>query len=292
MFRDQGYDVTHQEAPDLKVSNPWFSFYVEATTVAPSTSGALATHPNPMTPEEVAEFNLNYMPMKFGSPLVSKLEKRDANGLHYWERQGEPNMPFVIAIADFHKEATKEETGSMVYTQSGLYAYLFGARVSVEEVDGKVLLKTVPISEHTYNGKTVPSGFFDLPGAENVSAVIFSNAGTLAKFNRLGIRAGFAPPKYRYFRAGFSFDPDPNALVGTPFYVDVQDPNYVEYWGDEVQVFHNPNAKHPISPEAFPDAANFMYRDGILQTIDRPGRVLGSVTLNFKIQDNNDPEGG
>ena len=88
MFRDQGYDVQHQEAPDLKVTSPWFSFSVEATTVAPSSSGPLATHPNPKTPEEVAEFLTDYMPMKFGSSLISKLSKVDAQGRHYWEKPG------------------------------------------------------------------------------------------------------------------------------------------------------------------------------------------------------------
>ena len=40
----------------------------------------------------------------------------------------------------------------------------------------------------------MPSGFFDEPGAANVSAVIFSNAGTLSKFDRMGIIAGFEEP--------------------------------------------------------------------------------------------------
>jgi hypothetical protein len=39
--------------------------------------------------------------------------------------------------------------------------------------------------------KVIPSGFFDLPGPENVSAVLFSNSGTISKFNRMGVVAGF-----------------------------------------------------------------------------------------------------
>ncbi|WP_281801861.1 hypothetical protein [Methylocystis echinoides] len=279
MFRDQGYDVEHREAPDLKVTSPWFSFSVEATTVAPSTAGPLALHPDPQTPEEIAAFLTDYMPMKFGSPLVSKLKKVDAQGRHYWEKPGVEDMPFVLAIADFHKEADGLSPASLTYSQGGLYPYLYGTRVSVEAVDGQVIFRNEPVTEHTYNGKSVPSGFFDLPDAEHVAAVVFSNAGTIAKFDRMGVLAGFAPPKHTYIRMGYVFDPDPNALVGIPFSIDVSNPAYTEYWGDEVQVFHNPRALRRVPPEAFPDAAHFFYENGKLSTIDRGGRVLSSMTM-------------
>jgi hypothetical protein len=285
MLRDQGYDVEHQEAPDLRVTSPWFSFSVEATTVAPSQSGPLADHPNPVTKEEMADFMSNYMPMKFGSPLTSKLNKVDSKGRHYWEQPGVEDMPFVLAIADFHKPGDGKEPASMTYSQGGLYCYLFGARVSADVVDGKLIIRDEPVREHTYKGKTVPSGFFDLPNAENVSAILFSNAGTIAKFDRLGVMAGFAPPKHRYIRIGHVFDPDPDAYVGIPFRVDVSDPQYQEFWGDEVQVFHNPRAKRPLHPEVLPDAAHFMYRDGEVITYDRGGRVLSSLTLVMRITD-------
>jgi hypothetical protein len=283
MFRDQGYDVEHSEAPDLIVASPWFNFSVEATTVAPSTSGALALHPNPETPEEVAAFLTDYMPMKFGSPLVSKLRKVDAQGKHYWEKPGAEGLPFVLAVADFHKAADGQSPASLTYSQGGLYPYLYGTRVSAEVVDGHLIFRNEPVTEHTYNGKTVPSGFFDLPDAEHVSAVVFSNAGTLAKFDRMGVLAGFAPPKHIYRRIGYMFDPDPEALVGIPFSIDVTDPNYREFWGDEVQVFHNPRALTPIPVGAFPDAAHFFYKQGKLMTRERDGRVLSSMTLILQI---------
>ena len=97
--------------------------------------------------------------------------------------------------------------------------------------------------------------------------------------------AGYAPPKHKYIRIGYLFDPDPEALVGTPFKVDISDPDYEEYWADEVQVFHNPRASRPIPLEAFPDAAHFFYKDGKLVTQDRPGRVLSSVTIVFQAVD-------
>jgi hypothetical protein len=285
MLRDQGYDVKHTEAPDLIARSPWFNFSIEATTIAPSTSGALANHPNPSTPEEMAEFLSDYMPMKFGSPLISKVNKTDAAGKHYWERGDAVGLPFVIAIADFHKTADDHNLASMTYSQGGLYVYLFGNRVIAETVDGKLIIRNEPVTEHTYGGKTVPSGFFDQPGVENVAAVLFSNAGTLSKFDRIGVMAGFIPEKHKYMRVGQRFDPTPDALVGVPFAEDVSSPAYEEHWGDEVQIFHNPNAKTPLPREAFPDAAHFMYENGELISFDRPGRVLGSMTHILRIKD-------
>lgn len=274
MFRDQGYEVDHQKAPDLIVGSPWFRLAVEATTIASSTSGPLSDHPNPETPEEVAEFLSNYMPMKFGSSLTSKLKKVDASGRHYWEMPGIEDMPFTIALADFHKESDKAGPGSMTFSQGGLYPYLYGTRVSVEVHNEEMVFKNEPVTEHTYNGKTIPSGFFDLP-----------NAGTIAKFDRIGVLAGFAPEGCKYYRIGFRYDSDPAAVRGIPFSSDVNDPEYEEYWGDEVQVFHNPRATRPLPLEALPDATHFFYDDKEPTVISHGGRILSSMT--FVICNNN-----
>lgn len=91
--------------------------------------------------------------------------------------------------------------------------------------------------------------------------------------------AGFAPPDHSYIRFGQTFDPDPDAFVGKPFSIDVTDSSYEEFWGDELQVFHNPNAKRPLNWEAFPDAVQFGSVDGEMISRDRPGRVLSSATI-------------
>ncbi|MEM7664128.1 MAG: hypothetical protein AAF292_17955 [Pseudomonadota bacterium] len=284
MFRDQGYDVSHMEAPDLLVKSPWFNFAVEATTVSPSQTGPLKDHPKPRNPEEMSEFLHGYMAIKYASPLRSKLDKKDAQGRHYWEKPEADGLPFVIAIADFHHDAELDRLGPMTYSQGGLYSYIFGQRLSVVERDGRKVGKAEDIEFHEFNGKKIETGFFKLEGTENVSAVLFSNAATLAKFDRLGVLAGFKPEDHTYIRQGFTFDPDPDAFVGIPFRIDITHPSYQEFWGDEVQVFHNPNAKHPLSWEAFPDAVHYSHRDGEIIARDRPGRVLSSVTQIFKIE--------
>ena len=124
-FREGGYDVAHGKAPDFRVSAPGVAFAVEATTVAPSTDGVLAQHPNPQTPEEVAAFLADYMPMKYGNSLTNKLNRRSAAGKAYWEEDGAAGLPFVIALADFHKPASQDEPGSMTYTQSAIWAIIY-----------------------------------------------------------------------------------------------------------------------------------------------------------------------
>jgi hypothetical protein len=278
-FREGGYDVTHGQAPDFLCRAPGGAFAVEATTVAPSRDGVLASHPNPETPEELAAFLAEYMPIKYGASLTSKLNRRSAAGKAYWEEDEVAGLPFIIAVADFHKPATEKELGSMTYTQSAIWPYLYGFVAKWKMVDGRLVIEQQPKISHTYGSKTIESGFFNLPGAENISAVLFSNAGTIAKFDRLGVMAGYAPPDHRYLRVGVRFDPDPNAVEGKRFAEEVGGPGYTEGWADELQVFHNPNAVRPLSPECFAGLQQHFFEDGRMKTYYEKEAVIASHTV-------------
>ena len=278
-FREGGYDVAHGEAPDFVVSAPGRAFAVEATTVAPSREGVLSQHPNPKTAEEIAAFLADYMPIKYGNSLTNKLKRRSAAGNAYWEEKGVAGLPFVIAVADFHKPASESELGSMIYTQSAIWTYLYGFITDWEMVDGKLIIKNRDLKSHTFRGKMIESGFFSLPDAENVSAVIFSNAGTLAKFDRIGVLAGYAPPKHSYIRVGIRYNPDPDAVTGTPFLQEVSTDSYSEGWADELQVFHNPRALRPLPVECFGPLNQHFFREGKMVTYCGTDAVLSSFTM-------------
>lgn len=282
VFREFSLDVEQLEAPDFRCRSPLADFTVEATTVAPSDSGVLKDHPNPKTTEEREAFLRDYMPMKFGGPLISKLNKINKAGLPYWDREESKGKPFAIAIADFHKPADEDKLGPMTYTQSALWQYLYGSRVTWRFKEDELIIDSHKIGEHEYNGKVIPSGFFDLPDSENVSAVIFSNAGTIAKFDRMGVAAGYAAEGYGYFRVGLKYNPDPKAVVGETFQVDVSDPDYEEYWTQEIQVFHNPKAKHPLPFEALMGATHHYFEEGELKSITPEDAVLSSFSLLIK----------
>jgi len=284
-FRELGFDVTQLESPDFKCRAPGIEFTVEATTVAPSQSGPLAAHPDPQTAEEIEQFLTGYMPIKFGSALTSKLNKKDSQGLHYWEREETKDRPFVLAIADFHKRAERDQPGSMTFTHSALWPYLYGHRLEWELVDGQLKTQAVKNGEHSFGMKTIPSGFFDQPGAENVSAVLFSNAGTIAKFDRMGVVAGFGAPDHVYYRAGLKYNPDENAVRGLPFFVDVRSPDYVEGWSDELQIFHNPNARIPLDHAWLSGLAQFYFRGDEQFSLIPDHHVWSSTTSLIRLVD-------
>tara|TARA_R110002124_G_scaffold143230_2_gene308028 strand:- start:8543 stop:10009 length:1467 start_codon:yes stop_codon:yes gene_type:complete len=281
-FRELGYDVTQPEAPDFHIVSPRGEFTVEATTCAPSVGGVLADHPDPKTPEEMKAFLADYMPMKFGGALTAKLNKRSAAGESYWERGPGAGQPFVLAVADFHKPGGGDEVGSMTYTQEAIWLYLFGRRIEWSFKDGELSIRTVKLGEHIYKTKTIETGFFDLEGAENISAVVFSNAGTLAKFDRMGVGAGYAPDDHKYMRLGFRLDPDPNAVIGTLFSEEVV-ANNAEGWSDELQVFHNPRALFPLPLEAFAGATQHRFEDGNHVSYSSGTPVLSSQTIIMRL---------
>lgn len=157
--------------------------------------------------------------------------------------------------------------------------HLYGHRVRTEMRDGALVIVPEPIGEHEYNDKLIPSGFFDQPLTENVSAVLFSNAGTIAKFDRMGVVAGFAEPDVEYIRFGLRYNSDPKAVMGTPFFENVQSDDYDEWWTDEVQVFHNPRAERPIDFNALPGAIHHYFEDSELRSFAPEGSVLTSYTM-------------
>lgn len=245
----------------------------------------MAHHPDPKTPEEIAEFLRGYMPIKYANSLTGKLNRTSASGKRYWEEAGIEGLPFVLAVADFHKPAEGDSPGSMTMTQSAIWPYLFGRHFHGEIVDGKLITRSTKVETHTYAEKTVESGFFYLPESENVSAVLFSNAGTLAKFERMGVMGGFGAGKHRYFRMGYRQDPDPNAMVPKGFMEEVGEGNYSEGWADELQIFHNPNAKIPLPEETFAGLAQHYLKDDQIITHFFEPPILSSYTMILQIVD-------
>ena len=171
----------------------------------------------------------------------------------------------------------------MTYTASALWPYLYGHRIEWELIDGQLVTSAVKGVSHSYKNKTIETGFFDLPDAENISAVIFSNAGTLSKFDRMGIAAGYIPEGYKYFRTGFKLNPDPDAVHPNFFYEEIGGDEYTEFWSDELQVFHNPNALIPLNEKVFEGVTQHFFKGGEQITISPEGVILGSRTIILEL---------
>ena len=132
-----------------------------------------------------------------------------------------------------------------------LAQFLFGLRVVGSHHEAGVSIPNYTVvTEHRAFDKVIPSNFFSSPEAENISAVLFSNSGTIAKFNRMGHQ----DPKLRHssirmWREGLRYDFDPGATRPLPFSYEVGDGQHWEGWAEGLSLFLNPNARIPFQPE-------------------------------------------
>lgn len=203
--------------------------------------------------DEIKEINLNEMPIRFGSPLYSKLNKK------YWELEHVKGKPLIFAIADFHDDQ------SMIWSHSALPILLYGYMHEYShEKDGKLKVVPVKVNEHVLGDKRIPSSFFAYPDAENISAVLFSPCGTLSKFNRIGKQAGLGDSSVVLIAEGDIYQHDPNASQPKRVVYNVNQGSK-ETWANGFVMYHNPKAIYPVNPELFPSIAHFWCdEDGLL----------------------------
>ena len=219
---------------------------------------------------DVRSQHQNEMPIRFGSPLYSKLQKK------YWDLPQMRGYPLVIAIADFHDDH------SMTWSSTALMNYLYGVWHDHHYDDqGKLVIDPIQIEKHAVKGKEIPSGFFFQPDTENVSAVLFSAGGTIAKFNRMGRQAGFKHQNVRMIRYGHCHKHDENASLPDQFIYEV-DESCSETWAQGISMFHNPNAKHPVPKKLFPSAAHHIFSDGRIVSYLPEFHPYWSMTINLQ----------
>ena len=267
LFVELGYAFDHQHAvPDYHCKGMRGEFFVEATTVNPSAE--------PLMVEESRrrEYFEQYLPMKFGSPLFTKLKKKHREK-KYWELPHVAGYPLVIAIQDFH------EPQSMSWSSSGLVEYLYGIRqVEKKNSDGSSEAVSELIEGYKWEGKKVRSGFFLQPDTENISAVLANPEGTFSKFNRMGFLAGFGERDIRFIRHGICYRGSP---MPQNFTDEVHSLHYSETWCEGLSVHHNPNALLPLPVEAIPGAAHHTVRNGRIMSLLPQFHPVGSLTFTL-----------
>jgi hypothetical protein len=267
LYEQKFYVDRDVDRPDFCAVKFGFPVAIEAVTVNPTTG---EKPPVPDTPEEAHELRQNYMPIKFGSALYSKLAKR------YWELAHVKDIPLIIAIHDFHAG------DSMIWSAPAIEDYLYGVRASwTKDEVGTLHITETPIAEHEWKGKKIPSGFFNLPDAEHVSAVLFSNSATLSKFGRMAKLAEFGNPDVIMFRAGTRHNFDPNATEPLEFKVEVTPNKYSENWSQGVHIYHNPHALIPIPDDLFEDCSQHFFRNGRRVAILTETHIYASRTFIF-----------
>ena len=119
----------------------------------------------------------------------------------------------------------------MSFSSGTSIPYLYGRKFSaLYDADGKLIISNAERTEHTWEGKTIPSGFFKQPNAEHISAVISNPLGTISKFNRMSIGAGFGIDGMQMIFTGTMHDHDPNASVPKQFVLRVTADTWEEPW--------------------------------------------------------------
>ena len=269
------------EAPDFEVRRARSKVFIEAVIVGPSPKDPPLERdehgmPEIRSPEAIRELLKSRMPIRFGSALYSKFNRAKP----YWALDHVKGHPLVFAIADFHEDQ------SMTWTSPALLEYLYGITHDFAfDNAGKLVISPLKIETHEYNGKVIPSGFFLQPGAENISAVLFSASGTISKFNRMGKLAGFGLPNQILMRVGLRHDHDPNASLPKGFKHIVEQGSVTETWAEGLSMFHNPNALHPIDPEMFPGIAHHFLGDGQVKSLLPEFHPYSSFTWNVTFTD-------
>lgn len=244
LFTSEGHTVDRSHArPDFLISRDGLTVAVEAVTANPPPKPDYQPYvpvyrSPPRSRDEVIRYLRHEVQIKFGSPLYTKLNKQ------YWKLPHVQGRPFVLAIESFHGDA------SLTISATALSDYLFGVNHRHHfDADGNLVIEADPVERHI-GSKTIPSNFFQLPGAENVSGVLFSNAGTIPKFNRIGQEGRHRSARVRMVRYGTCYDHDPNATAPNTFAYEVGNSDFpVEPWRQGTVMIHNPRALYPLPQE-------------------------------------------
>jgi hypothetical protein len=266
-----------KDAPDFLIEKFGVEIAIEAVTISRndnSRGAILEDAKNPLSESDIKGKLENEMQLKYANALTSKLKKQ------YWKKDHVKNKALVIAVADFHA------TLSMTWSFPALLDYIYGLKISHEfDNDKNLNISYRPIEGFTKpNGTVIPAGFFTLPESENISAVLFSNAGTISKFNRMGKQAGLGSEKSKLIRSVLYHDHSDGAVV--PLFSGYEvDETSGETWAEGVHFFHNPNALIKIDPNLFPSIAHHFLIDGKIKSIFPEFFPYSSVTKNLVFVD-------
>ena len=259
-FREQGCFVSQDHpSPDFHIRRrSGDGAWIEAVTANPPDADRYDHVDSPLAPipNDPRDRCMGGAAVRFHKTLRRKIDRRYDQYSHV---QGQP---FAIALADFHAP------GSMMWSREALITYLYGEYAEVQNLDGVQAAVSVAVQALLDNEGT-PAGLFRSGKNDGLSAIVFSNGCTIAKFGRVmqtmsGIDYGFTRT-----RVGMIFDRTPGVLEGIPFCLDVSSREYQELWPQryepwsaELEIFHNPFATYPFPKNVLPEAQHWFRRDG------------------------------
>ena len=204
---------------------------------------------NPEPPASTEEYfeqlaastdNRDEVAVRFGSVLRSKAKKR------YQDLPHVAGKPIVLALQGFFGP------GALFHNELPLeppVRYLYDMALTEIDSAGAVSLTDAAVGYHVGDTKTIKSGWFGDEDAAFISAVMWSNTGTVGKFNRMAAGLGLGAPGWEIHRYGTELDPRPGATEPALFIERVEPGG--EPWEEGLVIMHNPNATFPLPASAF-----------------------------------------
>lgn len=252
-FREQGLHVSQPfESPDFHIRNRHGGeAWVEAVTANPEKRFDHLNAPRVAPPADRDALFFGPAALRFAKTIGNKLQRR------YDQLPHVRGKPFMLAVSDFHA------AGSMRWSREGLAGYLYGEGAEVVIENGRSVARATHAT-HLRGPSRFPAGLFANADHAELSAVIFSNACAMSKLSRVMVSAGADPKGMRYTRIGKFFNRTEGALQGNDFCMDVASAAYralwpqgYEPWSAEMEVFHNPFARHPVPHALLPEATHW-----------------------------------
>lgn len=243
--------------PDFMISREGETLAAVEAVTAHATEGQLADVSllalRPESTEEIIDRCANDFPIRLGRALSNKLKKE------YWSLPHCSGVPLVLTIGPFHEAAPG------TYIDESLGRYLYGVdRIAQKTTDGWVRRER-PVGKHEYGGRSIQSGFFNYPSAENVSAVVYANQWTVSRFDRIARQVVGWSSDLVGTRTGWYLLPG-DEFANREFTHRLGDATTSpETWWEGVTIFHNPRALHPLRDDALRCTSAFRVRDGLVQ---------------------------
>lgn len=247
--------------PDFRCRGDGLEFYVEAATAHSPGNPQTPTSPEEFFEElEASSDNVDEVAVRFGSVLLSKAMK------DYQDLPHVAGKPIVIAVQAFFGPA------ALFHSELPLVRYLYDVALVEVDESGAISPTDASVGCHVGDSKTIPSGWFGEDDAVHISAVMWSNCGTTAKFNRMAAGLGLGAPGWEIYRHGLELDPQPGATEPAFFFERVE-PGSEEPWEEGLVVMHNPRAVVPLPLSAF-EGVTQIQQVGSTLLVDLRGRKI------------------
>jgi hypothetical protein len=188
----------------------------------------------------------------WGLKLAHRIEAKRRR--RYAKSGRNDEAPIVLAVAPFFGPESHMNSGAMMLEV--LYGVGYDLRQSGRRLSD---VRTVETPMIRRGKKEIAAGLFNRPNMYDISAVVFNNCGTVAKFHRMATFAD-GTDGCRLFHAGYCHDHTPESSTPSRFVIEVERGDSHELWGSGCNIYHNPNARIALPRPLFDGASDYLLR--------------------------------